>query len=445
MSIAYGGIVAFFFRGLNLVVAGLTILITANELGDHDYGRFFFALTFVGIVNALTGGLTAAIAYQVANRRQAAGAAFVNGIASAALLGAAALLAGAVATFAGAGPLALAVGVAGAAVILNSVVAGVFLGRESLVRYNLALVLPPALSLTFVTVMFFAFGQRSPGAAMAAYALGQWSALALMAFSGAAILLPGLRFQPPLAGMIVRFALLAGVSSGISFLNYRADIFVVRHFEGDAGVGVYSLAVYIGESIWQVSGSLALATYARVGALTRAEAAELTTRVMRHSFLLLGLICAGLFAIAGLIQAVLFPGYEGMQTALRLLLPGVLLYGLAQSFSGFYTYQRGLPWVAALVAGTGLVVDLTLALLLVPRFGVNGAAAASSIAYSTAILAGLAVFLRRERISPIHVFRFGRADVADYRALVARVRSRLQPSPAPAGPADAPTPGPRSN
>ncbi|WP_098503270.1 hypothetical protein [Tepidiforma thermophila] len=79
MSIAFGGIVALFFRGLNLVVALGLVGLCSYELEKGDYGRFVLGLTFVGIVNAATGGLTAATAYQVANRRRPPGVALANG------------------------------------------------------------------------------------------------------------------------------------------------------------------------------------------------------------------------------------------------------------------------------------------------------------------------------------------------------------------------------
>ncbi|MCC7364046.1 MAG: polysaccharide biosynthesis C-terminal domain-containing protein [Dehalococcoidia bacterium] len=432
MSIAFGGIVAFLFRGMNLAVALATVVLTSRLLEEAEYGRFVLALTVVGILNAVTGGLTAAVAYQVSNQRRPAGTAFLGGAIPAGVLGLAAIGIG-IGVGAGlggdGGGLAAAAGAAGAAVILNSVAAGVFLGRGSLVRYNVALVLPPLLSLVFIAVTFLALDQRSPAGALSAYAAGQWAALILLTLTGAGQLFAGMRFEGALAATVVRFALLAGLSSGISYLNYRADLFVVRHFEGDDGVATYSQAVYIGESIWQVSGSLALAMYARVGSLTRPEAAELTARVMRHTIVLLGVLCVVLLAGADLVQLILFPDYDGMANALRFLVPGVLLYGLAQSFSGFYTYQRGLPWVAAVVAGTGLVVDIGLATLLVPALGVNGAALASSIAYGTAIIGGLAVFLRQERLPASRIFRFSRADLADYRQLVETLRARLRPAP----------------
>lgn len=434
MSIAYGGIVAFLFRGANLAIALATVVLTSHLLSADDYGVFVLGLTVVGIANAVTGGLTAAVAYQVANQRRTPATALLNGGAVALGLSVVAVVAGLAggALLAGeAGRVALPVGAAGAAVVLNSVLAGTFLGREAFVRYNLALVAPPTLALTAIGVTFGVFGHRSPEAGLAAFAAGQWLALALMALTSGLRPHGTPRLERRLVGAVVRFALLAGVSSGVSYLNYRADLFMVRHFEGEAGVATYSLAVYIAESVWQVSGSLALAAYARMGTLDRPAAAALTARVMRHTVVMLGVICVVLFAGAGLIESLLFGAkYAGMASALRFLLPGVLLYSLAQSFSGFYTYQRGLPYVAALVAGVGLVIELALDLVLIPAMGVNGAALASALAYSGAILGALAFFLRSERIGPAQVFRFGRSDLDDYRLLADRVRSVVRPAAA---------------
>ncbi len=427
MSIAFGGIVAFFFRGVNLVVALGTVLFCTHQMTREHYGSFVLGLTIIGVVNAASGGLTAATAYQVANQRRAPALALFNGGVLSVSLGAVAVLTGLFISSVLTGEAhreSLAIGAACAAIISNSVVAGTFLGRDSLVRYNFALVCPPAFSLIAIAVAFLVnSGPNTPSLALEMYAVGQWLAVAVMVLTGG-VLVRGSSVEPGIIKAVARFAALAGIASGISYLNYRADVFVVKHFEGESGVAVYSLAVYLAESVWQVSGSLALAAYARLGSLSRPEAAHLTTRVMRHTVLLLGCICVVLFVIAGGLQDYLFGAeYDGMASALRFLLPGVLLYGLAQSFSGFYTYQRGMPWVSSVVAGAGLVIDISLAFVLIPRMGVNGAALASAVAYSTAITAGLIVFARSEHLSPSQLFRFGKQDMQDYRALITRLKA----------------------
>jgi O-antigen/teichoic acid export membrane protein len=321
--------------------------------------------------------------------------------------------------------MALPVALAAAAVVLNGVIGGVFLGSDRLVRYNVALVAPPLAALAAIAIAVGAFEARTPAAGLSAFAAGQWAAaLALLATGGRGFF-AALRVEGGLVRQMARFAALAGLSSGLSYLNYRADLFVVEHFEGNEGVATYSLAVYLAESVWQVSGSLALATYPRLGAVERRDAVELTARVMRHTVILLAAVCGVLFVAADLIQALLFPKYEGMASALRFILPGILVYGLAQSYSGYYTYQLGKPWVSAVVAATGLALDMALAVLLLPRMGVDGAALASALAYSAAMLGALVYFMQSERMPPGRLFRFGRGEIEDYRAFIGRLREAV--------------------
>jgi O-antigen/teichoic acid export membrane protein len=316
------------------------------------------------------------------------------------------------------------VGAASAAVIVNGVLAGVYLGNDSLVRYNVCLVAPPLLAAIGIVSVIFVAGERTPEAALGAYAAGQWAATPiLVALGGWRMVLAGVCFERTLTRRMVTFALMAGLSSAISYLNYRADTFVVDHFKGQSGVAVYSNAVYIAESLWQFSGSIALAAYARLGALDREDAAELTTRVMRHTLIVLLAVCTGLFIFADIIVDLLFsPEYHAMAGALRILLPGTLLFGMAAAFSGFFVYNRGKPWISAVVAGVGLIVDMILCFVLIPSMGVDGAATASAVAYAVAIVAALIVFVYDTKMSPVRIFKFTRADIDDYRVLIGRLR-----------------------
>ena len=70
MSIAYGGIIAFIFRGAHLAVAFALVWVTSTELGGAGRGTFILGVTAIGMVTALMNGLTAAAAYQVSNRRR---------------------------------------------------------------------------------------------------------------------------------------------------------------------------------------------------------------------------------------------------------------------------------------------------------------------------------------------------------------------------------------
>src|SRR6188508_2104972 len=98
MSIAYGGIVAFVFRGANLLVALALVFLCSHQLTEEEYGTFVLGLTAIGIVNAATGGLTAATGFQISSAKRTAGTALANGGVLGIGLGAAAVFAGLIAS-----------------------------------------------------------------------------------------------------------------------------------------------------------------------------------------------------------------------------------------------------------------------------------------------------------------------------------------------------------
>ncbi len=429
MSIAYGGIVAFFFRGLNLFTALLLMVVTSNQLGVAGRGTFALGIIVVGIIANATGGMTASAAYQVSNQKREAGTVLLNGGVLAGGLAFLCLGGGLLgwAVLEGqAAAIALPVGASAAAVILTSLLSGTFLGSERFLRYNLALFGPPALSLASISFAVFVLDERSAQAALIAHATGQWIAFGLL-FASASPALRAARLDPALSRAMGTFGILVGVTGVVSFLNYRADTLVVEYFEGRAGVGLYSNAVLMAEALWQVSAALVVASYARVAGLERQEAIALTTRIMRHTLVLLGAVGLVLFALADVLFMVLRPEYAAGATALRILIPGTLIFGLISGFSGFYTYHRGMPWASAIVAAIGLVANLVISSLLVPVMGVNGAALGSTLGYTIAVGCGIGYFMWDTGASPRSVFWFGQADVDDYRTLISRVRSIVRP------------------
>ena len=115
--------------------------------------------------------------------------------------------------------------------------------------------------------------------------------------------------------------------------------------------------------------------------------------------------------------------FSGMTASLRILLPGTLIYGLGAALSGFFTYQQGRPWMAAIIAGTALLIDLALAVVFVPSMGIDGAALATTVSYGVAMVLALALFTRSSGLGLADTFRFGRSDIDDYRRLWARLRA----------------------
>jgi O-antigen/teichoic acid export membrane protein len=92
----------------------------------------------------------------------------------------------------------------------------------------------------------------------------------------------------------------------------------------------------------------------------------------------LGLSLVGRF----LIQFIYSSAFIGAYIPMLMLLPGVVLLGGAKVLTNEIA-GRGYPHYNSINAGLALVLTVGLDLMLIPRYGVAGAALASSIAYST--------------------------------------------------------------
>lgn len=78
------------------------------------------------------------------------------------------------------------------------------------------------------------------------------------------------------------------------------------------------------------------------------------------------------------------------------LLPGVVLLGGAKVLTNEIT-GRGYPHYNSINAGLALVLTVVLDLVLIPRYGVLGAALASSIAYSAISFTAIGFYLKASR------------------------------------------------
>jgi len=123
-------------------------------------------------------------------------------------------------------------------------------------------------------------------------------------------------------------------------------------------------------------------------------------------------VLLGLFSYP-LIIILFGSSYEGSVPALRLLLPGVVLLAvckvLASDLGG-----RGLLVYNSLASLAGLLATILLDLVLIPRWGIYGAAVASSISYTLSTAVTLIVYTRVSRHSTRDVLVPRREDWARF-------------------------------
>ena len=90
-----------------------------------------------------------------------------------------------------------------------------------------------------------------------------------------------------------------------------------------------------------------------------------------------------------------------------------------------YIVGRGRPGTGTLILLSGLAINVIANLLLVPRFGINGAAASSSISYGLTAIMTLVVFRRLSGRGVTETLVIRASDLRVLRGLAGAVRARL--------------------
>lgn len=85
----------------------------------------------------------------------------------------------------------------------------------------------------------------------------------------------------------MHFGSLAQLGNIIQYLNYRFSFFILNEYSGLAAVGIYSVSVTLVETVWIVSGSIALVEYSKISNIRDNEhARRLAIKLSKGSFLI---------------------------------------------------------------------------------------------------------------------------------------------------------------
>ncbi len=211
---------------------------------------------------------------------------------------------------------------------------------------------------------------------------------------------------------VIRYSFPSYLANMTQFLNYRLDIFFVSYFIGIKGVGLYSLAVGIAQLLWLVSGATSQVLFPNVAASTDILIAQQRTARIARLSLWMSIILAVGVALSGntLLPLVFGIAFDESVPALMWLLPGVTIFSVANVI-GSYLAGIGKPHLNFAVALIGLIATIIFDFILIPWFGIVGAAMASSISYLTTTLAIVVIFARETKISIIKILIITTDDI----------------------------------
>ena len=179
------------------------------------------------------------------------------------------------------------------------------------------------------------------------------------------------------------------------------------------------------ERLWMLSQAVSSALFPRIAEEKDEDVRRsITPLLARNTLWLTAAAGAVLFLLSGPLISLLYSSKFAASTgAMRALLPGIVAYSAARVL-GNDIAARGRPIVNSYVAGISVAVNLGLNLVLIPRYGINGAAWASTVSYSLVYFVTVAIYCRIARTSVRSVLVPSREDATAYLRLLRRLLKR---------------------
>jgi O-antigen/teichoic acid export membrane protein len=200
----------------------------------------------------------------------------------------------------------------------------------------------------------------------------------------------------------------------LSMSLYHIDLLMLRVLTTGETTGFYKAALAMAEYLWFIPivvQRLLLHSTSDLWADGRVdEVSELASRVTRQVLLLVVLLAIGLAALAPRVMGLYYGDQFVVATVpLLILLPGTIAFAAARPLKAI---TQGSGRVMTLLAAIGAAAAINLALnaLLIPRYGMVGAAVATSIGY-TSMLVFILMAAYRVGFNPITDLRPGRIAV----------------------------------
>lgn len=273
----------------------------------------------------------------------------------------------------------------------------VFLGKEKVSTYNWIFLLQIVVQVCSMALMIFVFHLSDAHAFVYSLLCGYSTAFVV----GLIALLPMVKkegYDPimPTAKEMLRYGSVIQLSTLVSTLNRRLSIFMLRQHSTEASVGVFGAGTQIGEGVKVFGVSVSMVQFSRLSNLTDQEKiAKLTIKFLKISVVL---TFVALVAIAFLpisfFEWLFSDQFGQVKTIILLMSPG-LLFSSAQLVFANYFMGTGKPKYNLYASLVGLAATLPSAMLLIPRWGIMGAAISYSITYSFIILYQWLVFKRQ--------------------------------------------------
>ncbi|QYA44587.1 oligosaccharide flippase family protein [Macrococcoides bohemicum] len=211
---------------------------------------------------------------------------------------------------------------------------------------------------------------------------------------------------------IFEYGLKNHLANTITFVNYRFDQFMLGIFTNTYQIGIYNIAIIIVEKIWAITTPITTVLFPELSSIkAKDERLKITTKVTRILFvsnIILGLLC---YAFMPIFIKLIF-GKEYIQSieVINILLIGILLMSIDKIISNDFA-SIGKAEINLRVTNITFIINMVLGFILIPTFGMKGAAFSTTISYIVTFFMKIKVFKKYNDLKYSDIFLLTKKDL----------------------------------
>jgi len=209
---------------------------------------------------------------------------------------------------------------------------------------------------------------------------------------------------------LFHFSIVVFITNLVQFFAYRADYWLINYFRSESELGIFSQANRFAQMLWVLPNILAamlIPLIAAPGGDFNEKGVIRLVRVINYS----NILVIGIIILVALLTYDLFlpASFSAGLFPLLLMIPGYYFFCINILLAAFFSSRR-LLWINLIGSSLCFIVIILADLILIPPFGIQGAAIADSIAYSAAAIFSILSFMRHTSFSFADLFRIRRTD-----------------------------------
>ena len=181
--------------------------------------------------------------------------------------------------------------------------------------------------------------------------------------------------------------------NAINMVNYQADIVLIGYFLTATDVGYYAVAVGLSKFFWLIPSAIQMITYPATSEYwakkDHSALQKMIDKSMKYTACVLLPVGLGVGFFAGDIISLIFGGeFIYAVLPLHILIVGTVVFGIVKAIGGAVT-GIGRPDIGLKIVGISATINIVLNVLLIPVYGITGAAVATAVSLFVASLLGI--------------------------------------------------------